>query len=231
MKGFIMTLTEYLTYIKKTFKREDKDDELTDALNDTLYDLTTAYDFQVKQTETAFNLTADTYSYTYPVTYAVLVSEIRYIDSGGGGKVLNLLNKSTFDRIYPDLKESTFSKGDPNDCAIYGNEIFLAPFPKTVNGEKIYISGSTVAVPLTANDSPSFEDRWREVIKFGTLYRAYSDLEEDEKMAKYLQLYQNGVERMQKVDNRKNDGLDFVGMDIIEDYEYPRYKRKYKSTT
>ncbi len=210
-----MTRTEYLTYIKKTFIRTDKDDELIDALDDTLYDLTTSYDFQVKQTDTSFVLTNDTYSYDYPASYAVLVSEIRYIDSGGGGRPLNLLSKSKFDCKYPDLKESNFSRGDSVDCTIYENKIYLAPFLQTVNGEKIYVSGSEVSVELGANDSPDFEDRWREVIKFGTLYRAYSDLDQDELTVKYSALYQNGIERMKKVDDRKDRSIEFVQMDII----------------
>lgn len=225
-----MTRTEYLEYIKKTFKRTDKDDELIDALQDTLYDMTTTYDFQVKQTETEFVLTDDTYEYDYPISYAVLVSQIRYINSGGGGRTLNLLSKSQFDIKYPDLKESNFSRGDTIDCTIYNNKIYLAPFLKTVNGEKIYVSGSTIAPVLDADDSPDFEDRWREVIKFGTLYRAYSDLDEDVKADKYYKLYQDGIERIKQVDDRKDLDISFVQMDLIEEgYEYGG-KNKFRSS-
>jgi hypothetical protein len=156
-----MTRSEYLTYIKRTFLRTDKDTELIDALNDTLYDLTTTDGFQVKQTETEFVLTNDTYSYTYPSTYALLISGIKYIDSGGGGRMLNMLSKEIFDTKYPHLKESNFTRGDSVDCTIYEDEIYLAPYLQTVNGQKIYVSGSIVSLELDDDsDSPDFQDRF-----------------------------------------------------------------------
>jgi len=210
-----MTRTEFLTYIKRTFKREDKDTELIDALNDTLYDMSTRYDFQVSQTETEITLNDSDYKYDYPSGYAFLISNLKYIDSGGGGRTLNQLTKEQFDDKYPDISSSNADKGDPIDYTIYGNEIFIAPYLQTVTTQKLYISGSNVASELGESDSPDYEDRFREVIKFGTLYRAYSDLDLDDKAAKYKNLYDEGMEKMINIDDKKGNGIEQVYMDLI----------------
>lgn len=205
-----LTRTEYLTYVKKTFKREDKDDELVDALQDTLYDMSTNYEFQVSETETDLVIASDTYKYTYPSDYALLVSNVVYIDSGGSGRALTKLSKTEFDEKYPDISSTTFITGDPEDYMIYANEIYIAPYIKSVTSEKLYLYGADVAAVLGASDSPVYKDRFREVIKFGTLYRAYSDLDMDDKAAKYELLYRNGVQKMIDVDQRKNTGQQYV---------------------
>ena len=82
--------------------------------------------------------------------------------------------------------------------------------------EKIYVSGSTLQTELDdASDSPSFEDRWREIIKFGTLYRAYNDLEDYAKSDRYFALYQNGINRMINNDDNKDNSIEFQAMDVI----------------
>lgn len=211
-----MTRLEFITYIKRTFKREDKDTELLDALTDTLYEMTTSYGFQVYQTETEFAIVEDQYEYTYPSTYATLISNVRYIDSGGGGVALTKLTKHAFDEKYPDIKESNFSKGDPINYTIYNDKIVIAPYPNDATNRKLYICGSSLQEELSSDStSPSFQDRWREIIKFGTLYRAYMDLKEFETAGVYSNLYKSRLDEMIENDKTKDDGLDRAELNLI----------------
>ena len=211
-----MTRSEFLTYIKRTFKREDKDTELLDSLTDTLYDMTTLYDFQVYQTETEFSMIDNQYEYTYPSNYAILISDVRYIDSGGGGRSLRKLSKEEFDNRYPDLKESTFPTGDPLHFTIYNDNIVIAPFPNDATNRKLYICGSTIQEELASDSSTTnFQDRWREIIKYGTLYRAYTDMEDFSKASIFANLYKERLQNMIDNDKIKDNGLDAMQLNII----------------
>ena len=201
-----MTRKEYLEYIIRDFKRENKTQEIYDALDDTLYELTTEFPFQVIQSSTDIPLLTDTYQYDFPVTYSMLIGDIRYIDTNGDGFILNKLTKSQFDSKYPDIETSTtWKNSDPVDFTIYGNDIFVAPYLTTVNATtKLIVNGATLSSPLTLPTSePQFPDQWREIIKRGTLWRLFLGIENDNKYQQNLSLYAAGIEKMKQIDLKK----------------------------
>jgi len=205
-----MTRLEFLSYVKNEFKRTDKDSEIYEALDDTLYDLTTEHDFHVHQTEQSISLIADTYEYSLTsYSMSMLLGPVLYLDDTGDADPLIKLSKASFDLRFPDLTATDFDKDEPQYYAVYGNAIFIAPFPDTVTTESILVPISTIATKLVGDsDTPAFEDQWREVIKFGVLFRVWTQLGDFGKSQAQdnLLLYQRGIEKMKKIDKSKDRG-------------------------
>ncbi len=206
-----MTRLEFLSYVKEALKRTDKDDEIYRALDDTLYDLTTQYPFQVHQSETSITLINDTAEYDLSsLSISIILKNAKYRDATGDAWVLQQYSKEMFDLRWPDLTTTDFINDEPQDYMIYNNKLTIAPFATTVTTETILLPIATIATKLTADgDTPAFEDQWREVIKFGVLGRVYNLFEDQQSRQKSQDsfgLYTRGIENMKSIDEDKNDG-------------------------
>lgn len=207
-----MTRLEFRDYVVDSeFKREDKDSQIYQALDDTLYDLSNEDSFQILQERWFISLVANQYDYTFPTDFNIFMGEVKYFSANGDAWLLNKLTKQQFDEKYDDLEASNFNKGEPTDFCPFGDQILIAPYLETVTTEKIQIRGSKVSTKLTADsDTPFFQDRFRETIKFGMLWRLETDLENISQASNYVELFQRGVLQMQRIDKSKSSATPMV---------------------
>ncbi|MBU0572006.1 MAG: hypothetical protein KKC50_08210 [Candidatus Omnitrophica bacterium] len=207
-----MTRQEFLGYIiRDGLRRTDKDLEIYEALDDTLYDITTE-DFPFQSTSTSETIALTGVGiYDFPITYSTIINDIKYVDSTGQGIILNKISKQQFDIDYSDYNETQFQPAEPIDYMIYGDKIYLAPFETSVTTEKIIIYGTEIATKLTENDDePQFADRWRELIKRGVLWRIWNGLGDTVKSDRNFQLYQRDLEKLKRIDTTKSNAVEMV---------------------
>lgn len=195
------TYTQFMTYIKNDFKRDDKDTEIAQAYNDTIRHLSGMRALE--------GLVFTSYIYTvigqedYPLPSAGntalrihVIHPIRIIESTTleNGYPLNKLDRGDWARQYinPNNFDITkITKGMPTDYCIFSNAIHIGPVPD----KNTYIIEIDWAKLSSTQEFPSdlqeLGEAWEEVIKWGTLFRLYTAIGLDSEASKYAVLYKD----------------------------------------
>ena len=196
-----MSAIEMRDYIVRTFKRDDKDVELYEALTDTIRDMRSQFNFSEDEIETSTTDTISTlgdYKISMQSNFGLLVGGVRVID-GDDSMDLTPISKPEFDRFYPNPSASTVTKAKPIHYTLFGGIIYLGPVPDSTSYTYrlsfsiepfLTIDADTVSVPFTRY--------YRETVKYGVLARLYGAILPD--MAsfydqKYMQSFGNAIKR------------------------------------
>lgn len=200
------TRSEFIDYCEQVFIRTDKESLLISCLDDTLRDLSLVHKFEANKSISSVTLVSDQYIYDFPTSFLTILGDITFLDSGSAPYVLNKISKEEFNLRYPDIANSSFSKSKPLDYAIFGNQIYIAPFLETVTTETLRVDGTTLASAL-ASDSTDLPlgDEWRETIRGGVLGRAYAFLEDTSQSEVMFALYNKGIEQFKQIDDDNTD--------------------------
>ncbi|MCH7604871.1 hypothetical protein IID24_02705 [Patescibacteria group bacterium] len=202
---------DFLAYVKRTFKRTDKNDEIYEFLDETTDELSTIFPFDIQKERWTVSLVTNQYDYTLPDNFGLVCGGVVFIDSAGSSKKLHKLSKEEFDRAYPDIEASDFAKDDPEDYVIYGNQILIAPYLSTISSEVLEISASEIQTRLSADNSTTdFNQWWEAVIKHGVLEKLYHSLEFWEASNQHKAKYGEGISRMAEADKANTIGLEQV---------------------
>lgn len=205
-----MSGPQFLAYVKKIFKRTDKDDEIYDAITDAISELRRLCSFDEDEVEVSTTDTIATvgdYRLNVEDNMGILIGDVQVIDSDDS-RPLTKLDKQIFDIYYPNQDATNVTKDKPQHFAVFAGQIYLGPVPdKTsytyrVNYSKgmSTISSSTTSVPFT---------KWyREGLREGVLAKVWSGLEEDlaaEHQAKW-QFFKDQIMRREDM-NQKGTGF------------------------
>ena len=206
-----MSGIDFLAYVKRIFKRTDKDTELYDAMTDAISELRRIYSFDEDEIETT---TTDTisvlgdYRLDLESNLGILIGDIQVIDNDDSRPVQKVA-KQIFDILYPNQDSATVTRDKPAHFAVFDGKIFLGPVPdKTSYTYRINyskgsdsISASTVSVPFT---------KWyREALREGVLAKAWSGLEEDLAM-EHQSKWQFFKEQIMNREDKNQRGTGFV---------------------
>lgn len=191
-----MTGVEILAYIKRTFKRTDKDTEIYEAITDTVANI--GIRLELDDTEkVSSDLTIDTlgdYKIALPDDFSILIGDVLFTNDAGTSYTLKKRGKASFDKRFFDQEYSNVITGKPTEYAIFGNYIYLGCVPDST--DYIYrINYSTKETnPITSGTSDvTYSEDYREVLKYGVLMRLYIDLDMTVNAQKYLGLYEKGI--------------------------------------
>lgn len=207
-----MTGTEFLAYIKRQFKRTDKDTEIYDAATDTVIDMRLrmySEKYKVRSASTSLSTVGD-YAMAVPDDFGHIIGQISFKDDTDEQTYppLKKISVEDFDRLYPDrmLDIAERNTGVPKHFCVYGEVIYVGPcIDKTTY--KFYINyteedmedidGSTTTVPFT--------DQYREAVKAGTLMRIYRDLEVYAEADVWERIYEQGIAKIAASDSVNAD--------------------------
>jgi hypothetical protein len=172
------TRVNYLAYVKRSFKRTDKDTEIYEALDETINDIASRHPFQVLQ-------------------YQLHLSHpIRILEGGAtndDGWPLEQLTKEQYDWYEGNPNRTSPSTGRPWGYTIFSDSILLTDIPDS-QGWQIEINwGKNPTLPTADGDTAHpFGTVWDETVKWGILARMYEQIGLGAESDRFSQLYEVG---------------------------------------
>ena len=195
-----MNVINFLAYIKRDFKRTDKDTEILQAYNDSILDVSTRIPHNGYKYQSWLPLIERQEDYPYPGATMHLLHPLRLLEGNGAndtGWPLNLISKAEYDIRYPNPNRTdSVDTGIPKDYCCYGGGFLVGPVPDSVAGGGYILETSWCKIPVDLSgdsDIPALEDSWREVLKWMTLERLYSGMEIFQTAAFYKAKYEDSV--------------------------------------
>lgn len=216
------TLTQFLTYIKYDFKRDDKDTEITQAYNDTLRHLSGFKALEGRKFTSYITTTIGREDYVLPTTYSRVLHPVRIIEATtlDNGYPLNKISREEYAKRYinPNIVDSTvLSKSMPVDYCIYENAIHVGPIPDKAT-YVLEIDWARISTAQAAgSDLQELGEEWEEVIKWGTLFRLYAGLGLDDEAAKWKILYQDPELGYPYLMKKQDDNTETFGKVVYND--------------
>lgn len=200
-----MTGSQFLAYVKRIFKRTDKDTEIYEATTDIIADIRLQLKTEAYKEE-AYNAGISAlgdYRIALPSDFGHIIGEITLVDnSGGHTRILKKISKQTYDELYGDRLHSSSSNVDfamPVHFCIYAKQIFVGPVPDST-AYSYYINYTTENyTEIDASTDPvPFTDRYRSVLRAGVLSEMYTGLEAIDEGNVWRQLYVDGLLKLKK---------------------------------
>jgi hypothetical protein len=208
-----MTGSELLTYVKRQFKRTDKDSELYECMTDTIVDMRlrmVSDDYAIISTTLAADPSAvdGAYMLTLPTDFGHLTVDnvlVRDTASDQDYDPLNKISKSEYDQQYAQVYLSDVGKrntGVPCDFALYGGKLYIGPAMDSANWEfKINYTTSGLTEVTSSTDPVPFATKYREVMRDGVLARMYKILENFDEASVWQNAYELGIIKITNNDN------------------------------
>lgn len=201
-----MTGAEFETYLLQTFKRTDKSTEIFNALTDIVQDIKiqmNAEDFKVEIANAEISV-AGNYTFAVQSNFGHLIGDMTLVNPAGGSWPLIKVSKPIFDMMYPSQNETNPVTGSPRHFCLYGNTFYIGPTPDltTYKYQYNYTTEAATAITSATADVP-FTSRYRQYVKDMVLGRLYTDLDDMEKAANYMQLGAIGLLKI--INNESNN--------------------------
>jgi hypothetical protein len=212
----------FLAYVKRVFKRTDKDTEIYEATTDVISDIRLQLKTEDSKEEAyiAGISTLGNYRIALPSDFGHIIGNITIVDeSNGYTSVLNKISKNTYDEKYSDRLNATLSQVDyalPTEFCVYAEQIYIGPVPDKIT-YKYYINYTTeYTTEVTALTDPlPFADKYRSTLRSGVLAELYSGLEFFDEASYWKGLYNEGLMKikMNDDDNISNkEGVAYCGI-------------------
>ncbi len=204
-----MTGPDFLTYIKNTFKRDDKDTQIYESITDVIVEVRRAFlseDFK----EEAFTASIDTlgdFKLGLPTDFGHMIGDITGIEDDQSDWIIRKVSKETFDIKFGDRYYTTAANVNtdkPRLFCVYGGQIMLGPPPDDITYiyQFNYTTEDQVAIDADTTEVP-FTDKHRRTIKYGVLADMYFNLGIDDEGLKWQQLFLNAKEGL--IDNDEDN--------------------------
>ena len=194
-----MTGADFYTYILQTFKRTDKSTEIYNAITDIVMDIKIgmkAEDFKTIRAAAEISVLGN-YTFAVQSDFGHLIGDITLVNPAGGSWDLIKVSKETWDKLYPQVAETTPTKGSPKHYCLYGNNFYIGPIPDktTYKYQYNYTQEAATAIVSGTTNVP-FTTKYRQYVKDMVLARLYIDLDDDDKAAKYKLLGEEGKQKI-----------------------------------
>jgi len=183
--------SQFLTYVKLDFKRDDKDTEILSAYNDTIRHLGSLEALEAVKLTSWIPTEIGQYDYPLPSTLCHLLHPVKFIESftEESGYALNKMSKTEFDINYPNPLATDVSKSRPKDYCVHGNSIQVGDPPDKAT-YILEINWARFTTDQVADaDVHEFGSNWEEVLKWGTLARLYEGMGQTAESDRYWALY------------------------------------------
>lgn len=179
-----MTLSNFLTYVKRDFKRTDKNTEITQAYNDMIYWVAALMPHGNYKFQSYIAVVAGQEDYPLPTNLMHLIHPVKFLEgssSNDAGFPLVRKTKEEYDVLYPNPnRTSPTDKGTPGVYAVFSRSILIGPLPDAAvvtRGGLLEINWGKLPTTLSADsDTASLGSEWDEVLKQGTLERVYAGM-------------------------------------------------------
>lgn len=209
LKENTMTRVQFLAYIKRQFKRTDKDTEIYEALNETIQDIGSRYSFSGYNFQSWVPTVIAQEDYPLPTNLLQLSHPIRLLEgsaTGDSGYPLDFITKEEYDEKEPNPNRTSPATGKPSKYTIYSDSILLTPIPDKTS-YLLEINWGKIPTTLSVDaDTPSLIATWDEILKWGTLMRLYYGLGLYQEGKVWDDLYESdekGIPKMIRIEKDK----------------------------
>jgi len=219
------SLSTLKTYIKRDFKRTDKDTEITQAINDTILWIAAIMPHGNYKYQSWIYTANAREDYSIPSNLIHLIHPVKFLEGSATndyGYPLNHVSKEEYDLLYPNPnRTSPTDKGKPTVYTVFSRSILVGPLPDSAD-YILEINWSRRPVSLSADaDTPELGAEWDEVIKQGAIDRLYSGIGMIEEAN-----YWAGMYKIKDIYGRENPaGLCLRLLDAERDREIPAIGR------
>ena len=179
-----MQLSLFKTYVKRDFKRTDKDTEIVQAYNDMIVWLAVKMPHGNYKFQSYISLVNAQEDYPLPSTLIHLIHPVKFLDGSATndhGFPLEHKTKEEYDVLFPNPnRTSPTDKGTPSIYCVFSRSVLVGPLPDAAvvsRGGLLEINWGKFPTALSADaDLPSLGTEWDEVLKYGTLERVYAGM-------------------------------------------------------
>ena len=208
-----MTGEELLSYVKRKYKRTDKDTEIYEAATDIIADMRLLFhseDYKEDTTVTAID-TLGNYTMNLPDAFGHLIGDVRVVDTDSDAIVgdLDKISKQAYDRLYLDtLLAAAGSKntGVPKHFCIYDNKIYVGPVPDSTDySYTINYTSEDFGTIAAATDPVPFTDNYRNTVRSGILFELHNGMENYEEASYWEAKFLEGVSKISSNDRENID--------------------------
>lgn len=217
--GSTMTGSEMYDYILNAFKRTDKETEVYEAVTDTIREIRRLVNISSDEKTTTTTDTIGTlgeYQIDIESDFNGFVSDVILID-GNDSVPLTRLSRDRYDMKFPNPAATNVDKGRPEYYCLFDDTIYIGPVPdSTAYTYRINYNADNWGDITSSTDSVPHSDRYREAIKFGSLWRLWTDLEQGDKAGIYRQLFDMQLTQIEHLEMKKKRGLEYVSFcDVV----------------
>lgn len=175
-----MQLSDLKTYVKRDFKRTDKDTEIVQAYNDMIVWVAAQMPHGNYKFQSYVPTVIGQEDYPIPSNAIHLIHPVRLLlgtGSSDSGYSLEHLTKEEYDLREPNPNRTNPSnKSRPSAYTVFSRSILTTPIPEST-AYLLEINWSKRPVAQSAStDTPSLGNEWDEVLKHGTLERLYEGI-------------------------------------------------------
>lgn len=195
-----MTGSQFLAYVRRVFKRTDKDTEIYEATTDAIADIRLQLkteDYKEEAYVAGITVLGD-YRIALPADFGHLIGDITLVDDAGGQtRTLNKISKQSYDEKYGDRLHSNIADINdamPTEYCIYAGQIYLGCVPDAIT-YKYYMNYTTeefTEVDANTVDVP-FSGKYRTILRAGVLADLYSGLEFFDEANYWRSLFNDGL--------------------------------------
>ena len=172
-------LSTLRTYVKRDFKRTDKDTEITQAINDMIMWVASLMPHGNYKYQSWIYTISGREDYSIPSTLIHLIHPIKYIYGASGsnsGYPMDHLTKQEYDVVQPNPNGGYAATGAPSYYTVFSRSILVGPLPNT-SSDILEINWAKKPVALSADaDLPDLGSEWDEVIKQGAQEKLYAGI-------------------------------------------------------
>lgn len=224
-----MTRVNFLAYVKRTFKRDDKDTEIYEAEDETIKDVAGRHSFQVLREISYASTVVGQVDYPLPSNLLHMHHPVRLLDGSGTndtGRPLTQVSEDRFHEICPNPFRTSPPTGKPYAYTIARGQLLLVDIPDSADYLLEISRGKEPTLPTAdGDDAHPFGTQWDETIKWGVLARVYEGIGMEEESDRWGQMfemgkpiliggqikgYQGGVANMIAHDRRQTSAPQFV---------------------
>lgn len=174
-----MELSAFKTYVKRDFKRTDKDTEIARAYNDMLKWLSIKMPIGDYKLQSYVETSIGIEDYELPCNLIQLQHPIKLIDGANlnGGFPLENISKAEYDIREPNPNGSNVNKGKPTAYTIYSRSILLTPVPDLASYVMEINWSKRPVDQIVDTDTPLLGIEYDELLKWGTIERLYAGMQ------------------------------------------------------
>lgn len=172
-------LSTLQTYIRRDFKRTDKDTEITQAINDSILWISSLIPYGNYKFQSWIYTAIDREDYGLPSNLIHLIHPIKWIEGAGSsdpGYPMLHITKEQYDVREANPNRTNPSGGRPTAYCIFSRCILVTPIPDRAD-YVLEIMWSRRPISLSASgDLPDLGSEWDEVIKHAALEKLYAGM-------------------------------------------------------
>ena len=187
-------LSTLQTYIRRDFKRTDKDTEIIQAINDSILWISTLIPHGNYKYQSWVYTALAREDYALPSNLIHLIHPVKFLEgsaSSDSGFPLEHITKEEYDIREPNPNRTNPSTGRPSAYTVFSRSILVTPLPdKTTSLLEIMWSRRPVSLSAAA-DTPELGAEWDEVIKHISMDKLYAGMGMLQESSYWASLYRD----------------------------------------